>query len=164
MWNQGNRFQIVRENCRGRTSSDPCCHKTAVGLALQLEKKRDNWSILFRWIFFLAVYKSAANPLKTVGGFDEKQVSMLLHGWWRVRERLLASRAAAMERRRRRTWAVKRRRTEEGREERARGRESKKWKIHAVKTWFPTSIDLPQGKVLSTYTSLDEKKTLLSFF
>lgn len=143
--------------------------KQQIGLALQLEKKRDNWSILFRWNFFLAVYKSTENPLKIVGGFDEKQVSMLLHGWWRVRERLLASRAAAMEttqgrgRRRRRSWAVKWRRTEEGREERARERESKKWKIHAVKNWFPTFIDLPQGKVPSTNMSFWWKETTRFF-
>ncbi len=47
---------------------------------------------------------------------------------------------------------------------RERERESKKWKIHAVKKRFPTFIDLPQGKVLSTDMPLDEKKTLVSFF
>jgi hypothetical protein len=37
-------------------------------------------------------------------------------------------------------------------------------KSRQLKKWIPTFIDLPQGKVLSTSMSLDEKKTLVLSF
>jgi hypothetical protein len=158
LWNQGNRLQIVRENCRGRTSSNPCCHKTADWTGIATGKEARQLINTLSVKFFSYSLQISCKSVEDCGRI-RREASLHIIAWLMKTVWALACKPSSCDgndarKRKKKTKLGGEMKTDWRRARRAREREGKKkWKIHAVKKRILTFIDLPQGKVLSTYMS-----------